>query len=223
VVNLTGTSVGTMKGKWIVTGVRFPMTVAGVVTVDCVRPIDPVIPPETSTASGTAGATKKTATGTTAAGGTRTASNIAVVGVDSFVAKYTGVAIDTDGAFGAQCVDLVSRFNTEAVGGPALFGNGNQWFDNPAANGAYNKYATSIAWGETASKGDIACWGSFYGGGYGHVAVVLEDLGNSLRVFTQNPGASHIDVLSKQGLQGYLRAKKWDTGRATNTGAVKWN
>jgi hypothetical protein len=39
---------------------------------------------------------------------------------------------------------------------------------------------------------------------------------------TQNPGGAHVDTLSKQGLQGYLRPKKFNsTSGNTSRGPVK--
>ncbi|WNN95972.1 minor tail protein [Arthrobacter phage Hirko] len=190
---LKGRSVGKMGGVWIIKAVDFPLHRAAPVKVSCQRPIDPKVEPPQSAATST--------TGAPGASGTPTAG---VAGAfDRFAAKYRGVAIDADGAFGAQCVDLTKRYAKELFG-VNISGNGNQWFANGAASGAF----TQISKDATPMKGDIACWGAFYGGGYGHVAIVIANNGGSLRVLTQNPGAVHEDTLSKQGLQGYLRPKK---------------
>lgn len=215
IVGISG-NVGDMFGQWLVTSVTYPLTVGDVVTATCQRPIDPVIPPAPAAvaAAGTAGAP-----GTPTPGGPiANRSTAAARDLDSFVGKYIGRAIDTDGAYGAQCVDLVDLFNTETVGGAKIWGNGNQWFSNGGANPSYMQ----IGAGSPAQAGDIACWGSFYGGGYGHVAVVIQDLGGSLSVFTQNPGPAHFDKLSKQGLQGYLRARKWVHAAGGTGGTQQW-
>jgi len=194
-VVLTGRAVGAMGGTWIIRGVDFPLHVAGEVTLTLQRPIDPKVePPRSETgSSGTTGAPQ--------GGGAATAG---VAGAfDRFMSKYNGVAIDADGSFGAQCVDLTMRYAKE-VFGVSVNGNGNQWFANGAASGAF----AQVGSGAAAQKGDIACWGTFYGGGFGHVAIVIADNGGSLKVLTQNPGATHVDTLQKTGLQGYLRPKK---------------
>lgn len=202
-VTMGGAAVGDMGGDWIVVGVSYPMTVAGVVTLSCQRPIDPVIPPE-NTGTGTAGpAAKKTTVVSTTTGKAGAGANTS--GVDGWMARTKGRYVDTDGAYGAQCVDLVSLYNTQFIGGGAIFGNGNQWYGNAAANANYVR----IPAGQRAQKGDIACWGSYYGGGYGHVCIVVEDRGGSLYTFTQNPGPANFQVLTKQGLQGYLRPRKF--------------
>ena len=188
---------GSMAGRWIATDVSFPMNVSGPVSVTCVRPIDPAIPPPTATATkGAAGAPKKAVAAN--------ASSSKFAGVMAWINATNGKAVDVDGAHGAQCVDLASYYNTNWVGGAAIFGNGNQWFNNASNAGAYIKIGAN----QPTQPGDIPCWGSFYGGGYGHVAITVADAGGSIRVLTQNPGPANITTLSKQGLQGYLRPRK---------------
>jgi hypothetical protein len=208
-LNLTGRAVGPMGGTWIINAVDFPLHIAGTVALKCQRPIDPKVEPPRAEAAAksTSAAPASAKANTTPSGGPSAPIVGGVAGaVDRFVAKYNGVAIDHDGAFGAQCVDLAARYSKELYG-VNINGNGNQWFANGAASGAYSQVSASA----TAAKGDLACWGSFYGGGYGHVSLVLADAGGSLKSFTQNPGPCNITTLSKQGLQGYLRPKKEPT------------
>ncbi|ASX98694.1 minor tail protein [Arthrobacter phage Colucci] len=202
-VTIEGAAVGSMAGEWIVVGVSYPMSVNGVVTLSCQRPIDPVIPPE-NTGTGTAGVVAKKPTVVSVATN-KPSAGANTSGVDAWVARTKGRYVDTDGAYGAQCVDLVSLYNTQFVGGRALFGNGNQWYNNPAASASYIKVPPS----QRAQKGDIACWGGVYGGGYGHVCIVIEDKGGSVYTLTQNPGPAHFETLTKSGLQGYLRPRKF--------------
>lgn len=125
--------------------------------------------------------------------------------VDRYTNSVRGRAIDFDGAFGAQCVDLTMHY-TVAMGGPRIYGNGRDWWNTGRASGFYVGVSRSSA----ARKGDIATWGAAgYGGGWGHVAIVLQDNGSTLRVLTQNPGPPQIMNLNKNGLDGYLRPKKW--------------
>jgi|GEM_PF-6424579 len=192
-VVLAGRNAGDMRGTWIVKSVGYPMTVAAPVTVACVRPVDPTIPPEGTGA-------KSTSTGGTSSA----ASSANSSAVDRYVTSVNGKTIDVDSANGGQCVDLAAHYTTNVVGGGNVFGNGRDWYNNQTALAAY----TQVSAGSKAQKGDVACWGSSWGGGYGHVAIVLEDLGSSLKTLTQNPGAVHIENLGKNGLMGYLRPKK---------------
>lgn len=190
-VLISGASVGVMKGTWIVTGVAFPMTVAGAVTLTCVRPVDPTIPPEGTTEKKDSGAKKTSSSTSTAA-------------VDRYVTSVNGKAVDVDGAFGAQCVDLAADYATKVCGAGNITGNGKDWFNSTTARQAFSAVKPS----SKAKKGDIACWDASWGGGYGHVAIVLEELGGSIKCLTQNPGPANISNLGKNGLMGYLRPKK---------------
>ena len=192
-VYLSGNSVGQMAGQWIVTGVGFPFTVAGVVTLSCVRPVDPTIPPEPVAAE------KKDTTS-----GGKKSTEQANTAVDSYVQSVNGTTVDVDGAHGGQCVDLTADYAMKVCGAGNIFGNGMDWYNNGTALASF----TQVPAGSPAQKGDVACWGPSWGDGLGHVAIVLEDLGGSLKTLTQNPGPANITNLGKNGLMGYLRPKK---------------
>lgn len=199
-VRLAGGGVGKMGGVWIIKAVDFPLSVAGVVTATCQRPIDPKIEPprEDNPKSET-----KPTSSTVGSGGTSGPSALAAA-TDRWAASVNGRSIDMDGAFGAQCVDVAISFNRNVVGGPGISGNGKDWYGNGGRSGAYTQIGASAR----AQKGDIACWGAAMGGGYGHVAVVLEDRGGSVLTMSQNPGPTRQLVITKSGLQGYLRPKR---------------
>jgi hypothetical protein len=200
-----GGNVGGMAGRWIVVNVSFPMTVDGVVTADCLRPIDPVIPPETTTGTGTAGVPGKATTKVVATSGGGPAAAGVAGAVQRFFNKYNGVAIDHDGAYGAQCVDLTMRYASE-VFGVRINGNGKEWYANGPRSGAFRQ----VPAGSQPQVGDIACWGPSMGGGWGHVAIVLsEDWGRGvLLTMSQNPGPARKMSITTNGLQGYLRPTK---------------
>jgi surface antigen len=214
-VTLSGRNVGPMGGTWIVNAVSFPMKAADVVTLTCQRPIDPTPEPPQDTAK--AETTNSVVTGRNPYGGKVTAAKGIGGALGTWTSNVEGRAIDMDGAYGAQCVDLANHYHIYCIGGSSqVIANGNQWFNNAPAS-LYNKVGPG-----TAMAGDIACWNAFYGGGYGHVAIVLEDLGGSLKVMTQNPGWANVTTLSKQGIQGYLRPKKVTVGGiSASRGPVK--
>jgi hypothetical protein len=119
-----------------------------------------------------------------------------------------GKALDFDGAYGAQCVDVFKYYNRDVVGGPAVLGNGRDYYPNNNLMGKYVRVPPSV----TPILGDVACWDGVYGVidgvNYGHIAIVIRDLGNGfIECFTQNPGPCHVGNLTKAGLQGYLRPK----------------
>lgn len=208
-VVMTGQHLGKAKGRWIVTSVDFPMTVAAAVSVACQRPIDPVAQPPAVAATGAAAkpaaakpAAKPAATSGGGSGGAPAGLSAAV---DRWKASVQGRGIDMDGAYGAQCVDLARSYSQNVVGTGAIMGNGRDWYAAGGASGAY----TQIGPGARAQKGDIACWGASWGGGWGHVAIVLGDNGGSISTMTQNPGPARVENFGKNGLQGYLRPKRW--------------
>ncbi|WP_427017877.1 CHAP domain-containing protein [Pseudarthrobacter sp. P1] len=195
-VILSGTGAGPMRGTWIATAVGFPLHRAGEVRVDCVRPLDPAPQPK-DTPAPAASAGSAAASGGAPAG--------LAAAVDRYVNTVNGQTVDIDGANGGQCVDLVAHYTLQAIGGGNVFGNGKDWYTSPTALASYTQISASAP----AQKGDVACWGPAWGGGYGHVAIVLEDLGGSLKTLSQNPGPAHIMTLGKDGLQGYLRPTTW--------------
>ncbi|WNO25842.1 minor tail protein [Arthrobacter phage Altadena] len=195
-INLSGRAVGPAGGRWIVETVDFPLSVDGAVAVKAARPVDPKLePPRTESSSSATGAKGKAGALSTHDGGA----------VDRWASSVEGRSLDMDGGYGAQCVDVAISYNLNCVGGPRISGNGKDWYANGGASGAYEKIPASAA----PRKGDIACWGASWGGGYGHVAVVLGTSGSSLVVMSQNPGPARKQNLSKNGLMGYLRPKKF--------------
>ncbi len=134
----------------------------------------------------------------------------ALTSVDGFVAQWNGKPADYDRAYGAQCVDLFNFYNRDVVGAPFVsVGYAHQIYDR--APSQYNRLPASAG----AAKGDVAVWTSALPngtGGAGHVAIVLADLGSSLRLFSQNPGNAREITMSKSYLRGYLRPRSISTG-----------
>ncbi|GAA3528364.1 hypothetical protein AFL01nite_02430 [Aeromicrobium flavum] len=123
--------------------------------------------------------------------------------VDAFVKKHNGRYVDFDGAYGAQCHDLAQFYNRDVVKA--------RFISTPYTGGAKDAWRTydssrytKVSAGSAPRKGDLAVWGN---GQYGHIAIVLANAGNNVKVLTQNPGATKVANLSKSGLLGYLRPK----------------
>lgn len=129
-----------------------------------------------------------------------------------------GVAVDVDGAFGAQCWDSWADYAINVHGanaGATYTGAGGSGGHAPGyACMVYHNFWTSplgqwftpVDASQPAQRGDVAFWD--YGSTYypwSHVAVVVEDRGGSLWCMTQNPGPNHYGDLTKAGLLGYLR------------------
>lgn len=116
-----------------------------------------------------------------------------------------------------QCTALAEIYHREVCGGTTLIrGNGWEMYGNaPAA--LYHKLGA----GSAARKGDMAVWNR----SRNHVAIVLDDLGGTLRILSANNhhpytgGNAEIITMSKTNLTGYLRPKTLDG--ATSPGAIR--
>lgn len=93
---------------------------------------------------------------------------------DEFVKAYNGKATDYDGAYGAQCVDLIKAYLNKVFGiKPGSWGNAKYYWINFSKHSELTKNFTKIK--NTASfvpqKGDIMVWDGNQGNGCGHVAI----------------------------------------------------
>ncbi len=128
--------------------------------------------------------------------------------IDAFFAKYDGVCVDFDGAYGDQCMDLAEFYNRDVVGAPQIGGDAvDAWIYYPDAyylqipNGAKN----------VPQKGDVIVWDSDLGDGSGHIAVCVEANENGFTSFDQNwplDSCCHYQYHdSYDGVLGWLRPK----------------
>lgn len=132
--------------------------------------------------------------------------------IDSFVTRHNNKLMNYGGT---QCVAVANAFEKEVVKGagdewigtPLTF-YAIDWWTNFGNDSDYQEYLQRSAV-STGQKGALAIWSRYGGYGLPHIALVLEDLGGSLRCFTQNPGAAHVEILTKKGLVGYLVPKKF--------------
>lgn len=127
------------------------------------------------------------------------------LGLGSFQATYEGLRIILPGYSTAECMAVFSHYNYEAVHGDSYNAPGAQdlWLTND-----WTRY-DRIPADAPARAGDVAVWagsfGAYRGGGYGHVAIVLTDQGDTITALSQNPNPTAVMALSKSGLFGYLR------------------
>lgn len=132
--------------------------------------------------------------------------------LNDFIAKWNGRYIDFDGAYGAQCMDLMHQWCVEGFG----ISNG-AVLAAPSAKLVYMNFATitgrelfdRIPNTDTnvPEEGDILLWGN---GTYGHVAIFIEGDVNGFKSFDQNfPTGSpcHIQNHTYTNLLGWLHFK----------------
>jgi hypothetical protein len=127
-----------------------------------------------------------------------------------FLQKYNGKYIDFDGAYGAQCMDLLHQYVVEVLGltdhrilaAPAakdLYNN----FDNIFGKEFFERIPNTPD--GVPQAGDIVIWGYRP---YGHVAIFIEGDVNSFRSMDQNyPSGSpcHIQDHNYNNVLGWLR------------------
>lgn len=131
-----------------------------------------------------------------------------------FVNTYIRLKVDFDNAYGAQCVDLFRQYCVDVLGidehtGPVegaadLWRN---WQNLPVER----KYFTRVASILKAEPGYVAIWDKTPTNQYGHVAIVLADMGNELLVIEQNgfsQKGAELKYRSKNYLLGYLERRK---------------
>lgn len=136
--------------------------------------------------------------------------------LDDFVKKYEGKKVDFDGAFGAQCVDLARQYWKEGLGilehtGPcSTTGGAKDLFLDYEKMPIEKKYFIKIQKNKAFVPGDTLIWDSTETNKYGHVAIYLGKLNNSLIVFEQNgfkQDGAKVTIRNKEKLLGGLRKK----------------
>ena len=136
--------------------------------------------------------------------------------LDDFVKKYEGKKVDFDGAFGAQCVDLARQYWKEGLGilehtGPcSTTGGAKDLFLDYEKMPIEKKYFIKIQINKVFIPGDTLIWDSTETNKYGHVAIYLGTLNDSVIVFEQNgfkQDGAKVTVRSKEKLLGALRKK----------------
>jgi hypothetical protein len=129
-----------------------------------------------------------------------------------FLEQYNGKYIDFDGAYGAQCMDLMHQYCVEVLGI-----TDHTVLAAACARDVYNNFQTVSGHdlfdqiGNTPSgvpqEGDIMFWGN---APYGHVAVFISGDTNSFQSFDQNfPTGSpcHTQNHTYANVLGWLRFK----------------
>lgn len=143
--------------------------------------------------------------------------------MEQFLAKYNGVAVDFDKAFGVQCVDLFNYYNLEVVKGgrigTPITGGARDLYEanNPVRDALYQKLPAGTA----LQRGDVLVYGQPHGYGvvngrgiyFGHVSIYL---GNN-QVFQANANGQRyaaVGNLFTNGLLGVLRPRSFQAPAA---------
>lgn len=128
--------------------------------------------------------------------------------INDFVSQNNGKYLDFDGAYGAQCVDLV-QYWCQSLNGPRLSGNAVD-LSGQTHNGFFRWIENTPA--GVPRAGDIMVWGEYAPFGisqYGHTGVFIEGDVNSFRSFDQNWPTGHpcgvVNHVNYGGVLGWLQ------------------
>lgn len=115
-----------------------------------------------------------------------------------FISEYLGKAVDYDGSYGVQCVDLAKMFIKYVLGiTPKAIGNAHAYFDDFYEHKFLKNNFLRIK--NTPDfvpmKGDICVWGKSLNG-YGHIAIATGE-GDTKHFFTydQNWGGKQMKMV----------------------------
>lgn len=129
---------------------------------------------------------------------------------DEFVAKYNGQEVDTDGAYGGQCMDLMHQYIVDCLGYDlALFAAPTAYEAFKNANDSRFDKILNTPDG-VPQKGDIIFWNTGIGSA-GHVAIFIEGDTNRFTSFDQNwPTGSfcHVQEHTYKSVAGWLHPKE---------------
>lgn len=133
--------------------------------------------------------------------------------LSEFITKNNGKGVDYDGVYGAQCVDLFRQYSKDVLGIKEKLepcsssGGAKDLFLDYDKMPLMKKYFAKV---RKPCIGDIAVWGATAKNPYGHVAIVLTDLGKDLIVFEQDgfkQDGAKISLRGCTGLLGVLRGR----------------
>ena len=134
--------------------------------------------------------------------------------VDSFVKEYTGKFVDTDGYYGAQCMDLMHKYVEKVLGvsDPSVLraDTANLAYITFNRKDLFDKIDNTLL--GMPEKGDIVFFGTKVGSA-GHVAIYLDGGLMNFKTFDQNwPTGNFCSIQSHSYLPlgsvlGWLRFK----------------
>lgn len=143
--------------------------------------------------------------------------------------NVNGAHINFDGRYGTQCMDLWNYWwlELELTGIPRHVDAAAVWED---FGGKHYEYFDGILPSQPAKKGDVFIYNrQAWGTGYGHIGIVIADLGNSIQVLETNGLGDgyeddymnqygtppRIHTWPKDNLYGYLRLIAKDADELT--------
>lgn len=145
-----------------------------------------------------------------------------------FVNKYNGKAIDYDGVYGAQCVDLAKFYLRDVYGlSPGAWGDAHAYWNstNPAILAKFDKVPNGAS--NVPKQGDILVYSQNTpgSGGAGHIEIFDRKTGPGKYVsFSQNWGGAYAHMVEHTDnykyVLGWLTPKQLNNGGGTMTETI---
>lgn len=135
--------------------------------------------------------------------------------LEEFVKVYNGRKIDYDGVYGPQCVDLFRQYTLDVLGikehtgSCSSSGGAKDLFLDYDKMPIEKKYFIRSKQ-KNFVQGDVLIWDKTEKNSYGHIAIYLGKINNTLIVFEQDgllQDGAKIVIRQKENLLGYLRKR----------------
>jgi hypothetical protein len=137
--------------------------------------------------------------------------------LNEFVEKYKGKAVDFDGVYGAQCVDLARQYFKEVWGLPRqpepVVGAADFFFKHESRP-VQREYldCTAFTDGKLPPEGSVVMFGPTEKNKYGHIAICLATHADKMIVFEQD-GIANQKALDEGREQKGAYEAEWKYGR----------
>lgn len=132
-----------------------------------------------------------------------------IMNLQEFVNTYNGTTVG-----GGQCVALIKQYEQDVLGlVPQAVGNAHQYYDDFYEEPFLYENFDRISYNQNnlPQIGDIIIWSTAVGGGFGHIAIVYENITNTtFTSFDQNwntPLKCAIENHKYNNILGWIRKK----------------
>lgn len=133
--------------------------------------------------------------------------------IDDWIMATVGKKVDFDGAFGAQCVDLFRDYNKRVFGNPhtGAVEGAKDLYLNYEKMPEEKKYYKRLGKSAKLVTGDVLVFGATQSNKYGHVAIYIGEVLDSMLLVYEQDGfkqdGARFKIRSRENLLGVLRNK----------------
>jgi len=135
--------------------------------------------------------------------------------LNEFLVKYQGEKVDWDGAFGAQCVDLIRQYWADVwkIPQPESVNGAQEFVTRYGYKPVLQKYVELLPHGVSPLPGDIVVFRSSDSNKYGHIAIFVgwTNGGGTMRVFEQDglkQDGAKLAIWKQDRVIGFLKKRE---------------